>query len=450
MKNILLLGDIVVDNLLLGDIFKISPEGPFPIININENNYTLGCLGNILENIVFFYDNIYLITCINNETLLPFINLIKKYKNVKHKNFNQKNRKLIIKNRIYSRNQYVCRFDYEKINNISNENENNILKYINFIISNINIVILSDYLKGFLTENICKNIINKCNSLNIPTFVDPKGVNYFKYKNCTLIKPNKNEADQFYGNNINKKNIKNFSSSILNKLNIKYILNTLGKKGMRFIYKNNNDIKIINKNIIPSNVVDVIGCGDSIIAALSIYYIKYKNFNNVNLLLNILTKIGNIAVNTSNCYKLNKKDWEFVLKKENNKIVFTNGCFDLIHIGHLKFLKECKKHGSQLIIGINSDDSIKRLKGNTRPINCLKDRILFLKELEIADEIIPFDEDTPLELIKKTQPDILVKGGDYNLENIVGHNIVSEVKIIPFVESYSSTNIIEKIVKKYI
>lgn len=443
MKNILLVGDIVIDKYYFGNCKRLAPEGPFPVISVNNIKNKLGCLGNVLENIKEFFDKIYLITCINEKTIKPLVDKIKDY-NVEHFNIHQDNRELIKKNRIFANNQYISRFDEEIINNINPENEKKFINYIETIICDIDIVLLSDYNKGFLTTSITQNIINVANKNNKVSFVDPKGNDYTKYKNCTLIKPNKQEAIDFFKETITTKNINEFSNKILNDLNIKFILNTLGADGMRFIEKDisSNQNSIIYKNIIPSQVIDVTGCGDTILAGLCIYYSKYGNFKNKHYFLDILSELGNIAVNTPNCYNLTKKDWNSIKTNPNEKIVFTNGCFDIIHIGHLRYLKECKKYGNKFIIGVNSDESIKRLKGNTRPINKLSDRIKFLQELDIADEIIPFSEDTPEELLKKIKPDILIKGGDYKLEDIIGRDLVKEVKIIPFIEGYSSTNII--------
>lgn len=448
MSRILLLGDLVIDNYIIGSCNRIAPEGPIPIINVEYIKKSLGCIGNVLNNVKDFYSKIYFITCINNDDINIISNLLHNYDNIIYKNFNQLDRNLIIKNRIYSNNKIISRFDEERINNLNEINENEIILYINKIINNINIVILSDYSKGFFTDSFTQRVINLCNENNIITLVDPKGNNYNKYKNCTFIKPNKKEAEDFFQNKINEKNLYDFGKRIIKDLNIKYVLNTLGNEGMRFIYNNiNNEIQVYKKNIIPSEIIDVTGCGDTIISVLSIYLInEYKYIednNNIENMLDLLTKIGNIAVTHLGCYNLNKNDWNNISKK--NVVVFTNGCFDIIHIGHLNFLKKCKKLGNKLIIGINSDDSIKRLKGNSRPINNLEKRILYLKELEIADEIIPFYEDNPLELIKKIKPNKLVKGGDYKYTDIIGREFVDETIIIPYIDGYSTTNIIKDI-----
>jgi D-beta-D-heptose 7-phosphate kinase/D-beta-D-heptose 1-phosphate adenosyltransferase len=448
MKNVLLLGDIVIDIYHYGSANRLSNEGCFPVIKIDNIVNKLGCLGNVLENIHEFFDKIYLITCINEDTVEPLNKLLdSKFTNVEYTNFNQKNRKLINKNRIYCDNRCIYRFDIEENYPIDKDNENKIMHYIHSIIKNIDIALLSDYLKGFLTKSFCKEIITLCNQKNKIVMVDPKGTDYTKYKNCTLIKPNKREAEEFFEKKINPENINDFSNKLINEYNIKYILNTLGSEGMRFIYKDvNGDIAIIKKNIIPSQVIDVLGCGDTILSVICIYYSIYNNFDNIEELLDIMSKIGKVAVDTSGCYHLNKKDWNEI-NKIKKKIIFTNGCFDIIHLGHLKFLKECKKLGDKLIIGINSDESIKRLKGNLRPINNIQDRINFLKELNLANEIIPFEQDTPLDLIKNIRPDVLVKGGDYKLSNVIGKEYVDETVILPYLNGYSTTNIIQRTLK---
>lgn len=458
--SIILLGDVMLDKTLIGTCNRIAPEGPFPIINVNNIEINLGGTGNVLNNIVDFFNTIYLITALNEKDNKQYLKpLLEDKLNIIHINFSQENRKIIIKNRILADNQYICRYDEEIINNLTFDIQDKIYKYIYSIINKIDIILISDYAKGFLTDNLLFNVISLCNKHNILTLVDPKGDNYSKYINASLIKPNIKEATNYF-NKINNQNNFNtldnkdswylYDNHILNKLHINFSLTTLGKDGIRLSYKDaSNNIQYIKKNIIPSTVIDVTGCGDTIIAAVAIYYIQNnKQLNSYENLLDTLTMIGSNAVNCRGCYMLNNQNFKIINNNKEqciNKTVFTNGCFDIVHLGHLKLLKECKKLGNKLVIGINSDASVKRLKGEKRPINSLNDRINYLKELEIADEIISFNEDTPLELIKKLKPNILVKGGDYKFENIVGHDIVPEVNIIPLVKGYSSTMVINKI-----
>ena len=449
--EILLLGDIVIDNSYFGNSHRIAPEGPVPIVNISQTETSFGCIGNIIQSCKPFFKKIYVPLAFDNNDnkTINSLKSINRGANIYAKNFHQENRKIITKNRIYSNGKIISRYDVEEVNEINSVVCNEIVNFVKKLLPTLNIILISDYKKGFLSDTLLLNIIEQANINNIPIIVDPKGRDYYRYKNATLIKPNLKEAELFFGRKLStQEDWAEYFHSLNKDLGIKYVLTTMSSRGMNFIYNKKETMQFIQKHIKPSTIVDVTGCGDSILAGIAVFYSHNGSFGKVDSLLECLTNIGSLSVTTPGCYTLTQYDWDKCYN--NSKVVFTNGCFDLIHVGHLKLLKECKKLGSRLIIGINSDESIKILKGDTRPINCLKDRILFLKELEIADEIIPFDEDTPLELIKKTQPDILVKGGDYNLEDIVGHNIVQEVKIIPFVKSYSSTNIIKKIVKKNI
>lgn len=436
---LLVLGDIVLDNNITGLTNRIAPESCIPIVNVKKQETFLGCSGNIILNLVDFFEEIKLITCLNIEGSGKIRNFFDKIPKIKYKNFPQKDKELIIKNRLFSRDTLISRFDNENIKEINNENIEKIIKYIEEIIKELKIVIISDYNKGFFNKLFLSKLINICNLNNVITLVDPKGLDYEKYKGCTLIKPNKKEAQDYFREIINNNNRLNFSNSLIKQKKIKYILNTLGEEGMILYYED----KFIEKKIIPSSVIDVTGCGDTIISSIAIYLSKnnfklfdYKKF------LDILSIIGSKAVTTKGCYHLKKEDWPY-----EEKIIFTNGCFDIVHIGHLKLFNECKKLG-KLIIGLNSDISIKKLKGANRPINNENDRKSFLEELNIADEIIIFNEETPYNLIKKIKPDILVKGGDYKKENIVGRELVKEIKIIDYLKSYSTTKIINKIINK--
>ena len=413
MNNILLFGDLVIDEKISGIYTKIAPSGQFPVVNIKNKSKNIGCYGNVLFNILEFFDNIYFITCINSNEISEVEELISNYKNIKLINFHQTNRHIIRKHRIYCNNTCISRFDEETIYNIDNINETKIITYIESIISNINIALLSDYNKGTLTKNLTLKILELTNKYNIISLIDPKSCDFSKYKNATIVKPNTIEFQEClkYEKIDTYNDIDMIKDKIIDKYNIKIILNTLADKGMRIFFKNNDNIlTFIDEPVVKSNIIDVIGCGDTIIAALSIYISenKYKlNNNYYRHMLNILCKNGKKAVETSGCYILNKYDWKQCYK--NPSVVFTNGCFDILHIGHIKLLKECKKLGSKLIIGINSDESIKRIKGNDRPINNLQDRINFLSELNIADEIISFEDDTPIKLIKQIRPNILVR-----------------------------------------
>ena len=272
MKGVLLFGDLILARYISGVHNRIAPEGPFPIVNINNIQTKLGCCGNVLYNLSDFFDKIYLITCFNENEIKQIEELIHN-KNVTLTNFHQENRHIIRKSRIYSNSVCCCRFDEEEICNIDSTNEDKIIKYIESIISYINIVILSDYNKGTLTKQLSIELLKLTNKYNIISLVDPKTYDLSKYKNATLLKPNKNEFQDclsFEGIS-NYNNIEDIEFKIVNRYNIEIVLNTLAQDGMRIYFKNSqNGFTFIDVPTIKSNVVDVVGCGDTVIASLAV------------------------------------------------------------------------------------------------------------------------------------------------------------------------------------
>ncbi len=490
----------MIDRYYFGKIDRISPEAPIPITNIEKIENKLGGAANLALNINNLIDK-------NNDSLLLYSILGEneidnniyeelckknKIKNIIYKIYD---RKTTIKNRIYCGNTMISRFDLETIKEIDLEIQNKIMENIDNENkkSKIDCIVISDYNKGVLSDFFCQNIITYCKNYNILTFVDPKIERIERYKECFLIKPNKKEfekmIDYIINNNNNNNNIHKINNDINQKLNLlinvgsfSYILCTCGEDGMILksnqIFDNCDIIKHFEKENIQ--VKDVTGCGDVVFAVLIVEYMKNKNILESTKIANF---IGGKSVNTIGTYECSlidiqeyynnknqiKNSSEKLLKKiyfrlnnnsESNfifnfqinrikqnykKIVFTNGCFDIIHLGHLELLKHSKSLGDYLIVGLNSDSSIKRLKGQNRPINNVDYRSDFLSYFDFIDLIIIFDEDTPFNLLEKLRPNVLVKGGDYTVENIIGKEFVDEVIIHPFVKNYSSTNIIKKI-----
>jgi len=444
MSNILVIGDIMIDKYIYTNMTKIANEAPIPVFSFNYEKYILGGCGNVLENMKLFQNKLFLISVIGNDNDI--------IKNLTNK-FNttliiDPTRKTTVKTRILCDNKILFRYDTENTHIINSDIETQIINKFNELLPSLDIIVFSDYNKGVLTEKICKHIIEQSNIHNKITIGDLK-YNFNYFKNITITKPNFSEAKQF-----SKKNsVIEMHNEIFDKINCKYSIITLGKDGISF-YDNKN---LFTTSYESNEVIDVTGAGDIVGAIISSFYNKLD----IKSSLKLATYLGTLSVKKIGTYEISHNDillaykWiknkEFNqdilyhLKNSNNKIVFTNGCFDVLHIGHISYLEEAKKLGHILILGLNSDDSIKRLKGNSRPINNLNDRITFLNKLDFIDFIIPFNEDTPLEIIKLIQPDILVKGGDYAIDSIVGREFAKETIILPFVDGKSSTNIINKL-----
>jgi len=443
MSNILIIGDIMIDNYIYVNINKIANESPIPVFNYSSQKYILGGCGNVLQNMKHFNNNLHLISVTGDDDGYNIISNITNSSNIHL--IKDLSRKTSTKTRIVADNKILFRYDDEKTHNIDSTIEKQIINKFDELLSLINIVVFSDYNKGVLTESLCTYIINKCNQNNIITLVDPKN-NFLKYKNISIIKPNLSEATNF----TKLSNINDIHKHIYNSINCKYSIVTLGKDGISLF----NGDELFVTSYESNDVIDVTGAGDIVTSVIASLYFKF----NINIVLKIATYLATLSVKKIGTYEISHTDilhaysWIknkiftddilYHLKNSNSKIIFTNGCFDILHIGHITYLEQAKKLGNILIVGINSDKSIKKIKGDSRPINTLDDRITFLSKFDFIDFIIPFDDDTPIELIKKIKPNILVKGGDYTVDNVIGREYANEVTILPFVTDKSSSKII--------
>ena len=370
--------------------------------------------------------------------------------------FVDENRKTIIKSRVISSNHQVIRYDKETKQDISKEYENKIIEFIKTKIDNIDIILLSDYAKGVLTKTLTQTIIDLANQKNKKLIIDPKN-NFSKYKNGYMIKPNKKELSVATGIEINNKDdLLKAGWKLKKELNLKYLLVTLSEDGMALFGD-----EFIQIPTLAREVYDVTGAGDTVLASLGYFLAKNDNLIDAMHFANaaaavVVGKVGSAVVTIDEILHYEKNidnsvEYKIIPFEEidkiidrDKKIVFTNGCFDILHLGHVKYLQKARSLGDILIVGVNSNDSVSRLKGPTRPVNDEFDRAYLLASLEVVDYVVIFKEDTPYELIKKIKPDILVKGADYKDKEVVGSDIAKEVRLIDFVEGKSTTSIIER------
>ena len=444
MSSVLLLGDILVDRNLIGYSTNLTPEAPVPIVNVETTTSTLGGIGNVVRSLTNFFYDVHFISSFHEDDARMVQELFGE--KVCYTNFEQEDRRMVVINRVMVGNQLMSRFDYPcNTKKLSEENEDEIVNHIMVnLLDELKVVILSDYDRGFLTKGLCTRVIKMCKESGVTVLVDPILPDWTKFEGATLIKPNREELNRFI--EYENMNSNEFAETTLKKHGFSYILSTLDNEGMVLFYKNEVEETCQIRRGCAENlkIVDVNGCGDALITATAVFLQQYKTLeNHEQSLIDTLTKVGKVAVGTSGCYILNSVDFERLLKPR--KVVFTNGCFDVIHVGHLKLLNYSRGLGDHLIIGINSDNSIKLNKGGSRPINNLESRNNFLKELNIADEIITFEDKTPIELIKAIRPDVLVKGGDYTIDDVVGREIAGSTVIFPLENGVSSTAIIKKI-----
>ena len=464
--KILVIGDLMIDQYLWGDSDRISPEAPVQVINIKNESSSLGGAGNVINNLKALGAQVDILSVIGKcETSNELKQLLKKTKISTKYLIMQNNRITSKKSRVIASQQQVIRFDRESTNEISLKSQDQVLETFNNIIENYEIILLSDYGKGVLTNNLTRSLINIANKKNKKVLVDPKGKDFSKYKNAYLLTPNKKEACE--ATKINIKDDLSLTSALIqlkSEYNLGISLITLSEQGIAIF-----DDKLSIQPTISKEVYDVTGAGDTVLASLGFALACENDINTsvkfANLAAGVVVgKIGSATATFNEIIEyessLNKSSSDAHIKTQDEitvlsselkykgkKIVFTNGCFDLLHAGHVRYLETAKSFGDILILGLNSDNSVRELKGPGRPINTQIDRAYILAALEAVDFVVIFEEDTPYNLINSIKPDTLVKGGDYKNKDVVGQNIVNELRLVEFVDGKSTTQTISKIQK---
>ena len=462
--NILVIGDLMIDHYLWGSCDRISPEAPVQVVNVKKESSVLGGAGNVINNLVTLGSVVDVISVIGNDSVANELKSLLEKIDVPTSNLVvENNRKTSKKSRLIASQQQVLRYDMESIDDINENSHKQIIQTLEKNINKYSSIILSDYGKGVLTTNLTKEIIKIANKNNIKVLVDPKGKDYSKYKGSYTLTPNKKEAME--ATNIY---IKDESSliealkSLKTQCSLEVSLITLSEQGIAIF-----DDELTIKPTVAREVYDVTGAGDTVIASIAFALGNNLDIKDAIYFANlaagvVVGKIGSATTTLDEIY-----EYEYSLHKSNStshiktfdeiktlssklhnqgkKIVFTNGCFDILHVGHVKYLEVAKSYGDVLILGLNADSSVKKLKGPTRPINSQDDRAYILASLESVDYVVIFEEETPYELIKLIKPNVLVKGGDYEGKEVVGQDIADELKLVQFVDGKSTTNTIKRI-----
>ncbi|MDA9244115.1 D-glycero-beta-D-manno-heptose-7-phosphate kinase [Amylibacter sp.] len=462
--KILVVGDLMIDHYLWGSCDRISPEAPVQVVNVKRETTVLGGAGNVASNLSALgaqVDVISVIGCCEASGELK--DLFKKIKIDSQYFVTQEDRITSKKSRIIASQQQVVRYDRESADEISMKSQRSILEIFTNIIQNYDCVLLSDYGKGVLASNLTQSLISIANQANKKVLVDPKGLDYSKYKGAYLLTPNKREASEatqviIKGN----ESLLQAITQLKTEYDLDISLITLSEQGVA-IY--DDELRIYPTE--AREVFDVTGAGDTVLAslgfALSCGYkiddaVKFSNlaagvvvgkvgsatttlFEIIEYELSLHKSSSDICIKTLEEITILASE----LKARGKRIIFTNGCFDILHAGHVRYLETAKTFGDVLILGLNSDRSVSALKGEGRPINSQLDRSYIIAALEVVDYVVIFDEDTPYNLIKAVKPHILVKGSDYSGKAVVGQDIADELKLVHFVEGKSTTKTIEKI-----
>ncbi len=465
--HILVIGDVMLDRYWFGDTARISPEAPVPVVNIKQNDERPGGAGNVALNIAALGAKVTLLGIAGADEAGESLKRQLSVAGIQHEIIPLQGVPTITKLRVMSRHQQLIRLDFEE--KIPSSSHSTLMDAYKKHLNHANLVILSDYGKG--TLSCSKELIALAKAANIPVFVDPKGQDFSAYQGATAITPNFKEFETIVGVCENEQTILHKAQSFLTTFGIKNLLLTRGERGMTLI---RNDAEEIHLPAHAREVYDVTGAGDTVIAVLAAAYAAGETLPKAMKLANlaaslVVAKLGAAAVSDGELQAalhtsehtipqgvVNEEQLLSAVtsaKLQGKKIVFTNGCFDILHAGHVTYLQQAKQLGDYLVVAINDDISVKQLKGTGRPINHVAQRMAVLASLGVVDLVTSFADPTPERLLKAIQPHILVKGGDYTPDQVVGHEIVhaygGEVRVLGVVKNISTSLMIERIKNRY-
>lgn len=459
--SVLVVGDAIIDCYIQGTQQRFSAEAPITIFDIKHISFGLGGAGNVVSNLVKAGQKVDFCSIIGDDYLGErLIQLLKQCDCNKFELISERGRKTTTKFRYRSENCIqIFRSDYEDVYDIQAETKKTLLQFVKDNINKYDLILLSDYQKGCLSQDIISSIVMIAHAFDIPVWADSKASDVSKYCGCNLIKPNKKEFLSM---------VKGLGESSIE---------VIGKRAAYLCEENRNDNIVVTLGAegmlcveisqgieyipgIKTTCNDVSGAGDTAFAYLAVGKLSGLSIIESAKLANIAAGISvrewgvaPISVYDIKFSICKQVDWSDVIPLarylENERVVFTNGCFDILHYGHIHSLRQAAEHGDVLVVGVNTDDSVRRLKGNNRPIKSLNDRMEVLKSLEFVDYVIPFDDDTPLRLIQLLHPDVLVKGKDYSGKFIVGADFVQsyggEVVLVEYLDGYSTTKMVNRI-----
>lgn len=492
-NRILIIGDAIIDTYIYGRVGRVSPEAPVPVVCASKEEHCLGGAANVARNAATLGADVTAMFIVGMDSKSEILKeQLMSYGVRCDLLFQDESQHVIDKMRIVGNNQQIVRIDFNDYYSISEDLQRSFVQKFQEAVDDYEVIVISDYGKGICTEYICRNIIEICNKKKKPVIVDPKGVNWEKYRGASVITPNMKEINSFTGKNVANisEEIESHYADLSCQTGISYLLLTRSECGMSLMGKN----CILHIPTQAQAVYDVSGAGDTVIAALAVMLNpKMDNIKEAVKVANIAAgivvakpgtavvtreeiqdKIPGADIENQNSKIFTLRDYDRLIQILNlwrtagDRIITTNGCFDIVHRGHVKLLEEAHKLGNRLIVAVNSDASVKRLKGKSRPINTELDRAYVLSSLEVVDAVVIFDpqempdtlseeeknrlsenalkasSEAPMALMRRICPDIHVKGGDYKQEDIPEAIFASQVAFVQLEEGYSTTSVIHR------
>ncbi|GHE84289.1 bifunctional D-glycero-beta-D-manno-heptose-7-phosphate kinase/D-glycero-beta-D-manno-heptose 1-phosphate adenylyltransferase HldE [Thalassotalea profundi] len=460
--SVLVVGDIMLDRYWYGPTQRISPEAPVPVVKISQDEDRPGGAANVALNIASLGGKVTLVGITGEDEAANTLSANLNGMNIKCRFDRHNSIPTITKLRVLSRNQQLIRLDFEE--SLSQINKTTLFSNVSEEIAQHDVLLLSDYAKGTLSE--VQTLINLAKQLNIPVIVDPKGHDFTRYRGADLLTPNLSEFEAIVGHCSSEAEIVKKGQLLLADLDLQALLITRSEQGMTLIRRDHEEFHLPTQ---AKEVYDVTGAGDTVIGTLALSIAAKADYPQASALANIAAgivvgKLGTSTVSEAELYHqvASAQECGFgvvsegqlkiavdLAKARGEKIVMTNGCFDILHAGHVSYLTHAAELGTRLIVAVNDDPSVKRLKGSGRPVNSVERRMAVLSGLGVVDWVVPFSEDTPQRLIANILPNTLVKGGDYTVDEIAGGLEViaagGEVKVLNFEEGISTTEIINTI-----
>jgi D-beta-D-heptose 7-phosphate kinase/D-beta-D-heptose 1-phosphate adenosyltransferase len=490
------IGDIMLDRFVYGSVGRVSPEAPVPVLLVKRENMMLGGAGNVISNLRELGISMDVVGVVGDDDSGRVVKQQVENKGVSAEYILEiEDRPTTVKSRFLASNQQIMRSDWETSQNIDSKAQDAIFKHAEALIPQAQAIILSDYDKGVLTQELTQRIIDCAKEHDVPVFVDPKGSDYSRYKGAYAITPNLKELSQAFGQTISKNDVEvvDAAAKVIHDAGVEAIVVTRSEEGMSVIKRDADsaqDHAVEAKHLKSQalEVFDVSGAGDTVIATLAAGLATGLSLNLAALLANIaggivVAKIGTAAIKAAELMSYiddiegdikNDKalvrtprlfsgvvaswddglQWVEKWKAKGLRVGFTNGCFDILHKGHTTYLNQARAHCDRLVLGLNSDTSVRRLKGEERPINDEMARATVLAALGCIDMVVIFgdnaeENDMPVEIIRHLKPDVFFKGGDYTEEQLPEAPVVrsygGDVHLMSFIDGESTTQTIDKI-----
>ncbi len=458
--SVIVVGDAMVDKYLIGRVRRLSPEAPVPIVEVGRTVLAPGGCANVANNVVHLRARAHLVCAAGRDAGRADLERMLGERKIDHTLIDA-GLPTTTKVRVIGDRQQMIRLDFEEVAPIDDASTEGIAAAAEALMAGAGVLVISDYGKGVCTPELTARLIAAANRRAIPSIVDPKGTDWMKYAGATIVTPNLKELGRVMGVELKNEDatVDAAGRDAITRFGLKTLLVTRSERGMTLL---SPDGGCLHVPVEAREVFDVSGAGDTVVATLAVALASGIDMPHAVKLSNkaaaiVVGKSGTAPIeyeelmDSARGASRKRMTLERLIsraaehRRGGDKIVFTNGCFDILHRGHVSLLREAKKLGDVLVVGINSDRSVRSLKGEGRPVNTEEDRVELLAGLEFVDYVVVFDEETPENILRALRPEVLVKGGNYAVEQVVGREFAGRTVIVPMLEGYSTTRIISAI-----